>query len=426
MKRHRLCKRESSCADAVRRASAACLCLVLAACGRPPAAPEAAPPEVTVARPIVRQMREFIEGTGLLKASDSVEVRAQVTGYLAEIHFKDGADLAKGDLLFTIDPRPFQAAVAQGEAEVRRAEAQRAVAEAEFKRAESVRGTGVVSIEEIQSRAAALQKAEADLIGAKAALEGARLSLEYTQIRAPFAGRASEAALSVGNLVTSGGPVLTTIVASDWLDAAIDLDENEVHRLARMRVEGKLPGKNNAPPAFVAVGQEPGFDREGVVDFIDNRIDPETGTLRVRVRLPNAKADLAPGMFARVRIPLGQPAPRLLVTERAIGTNQNLKFVYVIDERDVAQDRVVTLGRAERGLQVVESGVKPGERVVVNGLLRVRPGARVRPTEMPMPAPPDDAAAPDAKPAVPVAKPAAPAAQPAPAPAAKPAPAGRN
>lgn len=379
----------------------------LGGCSKPAAPPPPSPPEVTVAKPLARHYEPNIVLTGILASPQQVAVRARVTGYLDKVAYTEGTEVKVGDLLFQIDARPFQAEVDRATADQQRAEAQRDVAAAEYARAEKVGPSGVVSAEELGKRRADLKKADADVIAAKAALESARINLEFTSIRSPINGRTSAASIKAGNLIVANSPTdppLTTVVQTDTVHFNGDLDENQVLSLMRSRPAASAPRDltKESIPVGLAIGGETGFPHEGRLDFIDNQIRQETGTLRIRGLFPNADGKLIAGSFGRMRVAVGGSREVLFVDEKAVASDQDRKFVYVVGPDGRVEYRRVRLGPTEAGLVLIEEGLNPADRVIINGLLRARPGALVTAIEQPMPTPPV-AGAPAAKPAAPAA-----------------------
>jgi membrane fusion protein, multidrug efflux system len=352
-------------------------------CGNGQAPPQQEPPEVTVSLPIRRDVTDFHEYTGRIDATETVEVRARVRGYLEKIHFREGTEVREGDLLYEIDPRTFEADVERARAEVSRAEAQLDLARAEADRATRLRGTGAISEEEYRSRVAARDTASATLRQSRAALETARLELGFTKVRAPIGGRISRTLVTEGNLVGSSEPtLLTTIVRLDPMYVYFDVPErNYLEYGGRIREEGAATAAERTIPVYVGLANESGFPHTGVINFRDNRADPGTGTILLRGELPNPDRVLTPGLFARVRVPVGKPRPRLLVPERAIAADQRGQYVLVVAEDDTVVSKHLTTGAVENGLVVVEEGLEAGDRVIVNGIQRARPGAKVRPQE---------------------------------------------
>jgi len=371
---------------------AALVTLLLAACGSaPPVAPVPAP-EVSISRPLTEPVEDALEWTGRTAAVEEVEVRARVSGYIEKVHFVEGTMVRAGDLLFEIDPREYRAAVLRSEGEVARLRALLARAEAEVARTQRLRPAGAASEREVETAIAQKGAAEGELKAALAQLEQARLDLEFTRVTAAIAGRASRAEITAGNLVVvgpQGGPLLTTIVRQDPMYVYFDVDERSLlqFRQARLGQRGEAvpPDVRSAnAPVRIGLANEEGFPHAGTIDFIDNRVDPATGTIRVRGVFANADGLLAPGLFVRVRLPLGPPRPAVLVTERAIGTDQDRKFVLVVNAQNVVEYRPVTLGARHGALRVVLSGLGAEDWVVVNGVQRARPGVTVTPQRVAM------------------------------------------
>jgi len=371
---------------------AALVTLLLAACGSaPPVAPVPAP-EVSISRPLTEPVEDALEWTGRTAAVEEVEVRARVSGYIEKVHFVEGTMVRAGDLLFEIDPREYRAAVLRSEGEVARLRALLARAEAEVARTQRLRPAGAASEREVETAIAQKGAAEGELKAALAQLEQARLDLEFTRVTAAIAGRVSRAEITAGNLVVvgpQGGPLLTTIVRQDPMYVYFDVDERSLlqFRQARLGQRGEAvpPDVRSAnAPVRIGLANEEGFPHAGTIDFIDNRVDPATGTIRVRGVFANADGLLAPGLFVRVRLPLGPPRPAVLVTERAIGTDQDRKFVLVVNAQNVVEYRPVTLGARHGALRVVLSGLGAEDWVVVNGVQRARPGVTVTPQRVAM------------------------------------------
>lgn len=350
---------------------------------------EVPPTVVTVAQPVVKPVTEWDEFTGRIEASESVELYSQVTGYLQSVHFTDGSEVKKGDLLFQIDPRPFQAVLDQAKAQQAQAQVRLDLAVADYERAKKLVATRAISTEDYDTRAKAVREAEAGLLSATAAVERAALDLEYSSIRAPLDGRIGRKLMDVGGLVI-GGPMgatlLTTIVKLDPIYCYIDADELSVLRYQRLNREGSGPSLEveNRIPCELALADSEGFPFRGVIDFVDNRMDPGTGTIKVRAVFENPKPPrgqrvLQPGYFARVRVP-GSAYEATLVDDKAIGSSQAQKIVMVVGPDNIAQPRPVTLGPVQAdGMRIVRSGITPEDRVIVNGLAKVRPGMPVQP-----------------------------------------------
>ncbi|HET7535316.1 MAG TPA: efflux RND transporter periplasmic adaptor subunit [Candidatus Didemnitutus sp.] len=337
-----------------------------AAQGSAPAAPPA--PKVTVA-PVEQQLvTDYEELTGHVDATETVELRARVSGHLEEVHFQAGQLVQKGDVLFVIDPRWYQA---QFDLATARAD----VAGREAARAEKLLAASAISSEEAEARRAAAAEA-------RAALETAKLDLEHTEVRAPIAGRVSRAFVTSGNLV-SGSPgnatLLTTIVTVGEAYVYADLDEATLLKFNRLSREGRILTRNGRVPVDLQLADEDGFPRHGFLESADNRVNPATGSLALRLVFPNDDGALVPGLFARVRLPVSSPQPALLVSERAIGTDQSQKFVLAVSQDNTVAYRTVKLGSVVDGKRVVREGLKPGDTIIVNGLQRVRPGMTVSP-----------------------------------------------
>lgn len=353
-----------------------------------------APPEVLVAQPVEREVTDYEDFTGRVDAANSVEVRARVTGYLDKVFFEDGVEVQQGDLLFEIDPRPYQTEVDRTEATLAQAEAHMRSADTEYQRTSSLLKRNTVTREEYQLMADALAEARAGVGIQKAANEMARLNLEFTKVRAPLTGRISRRLKDPGNLVQADVTPLTTIVSLNPLDIYFDVDERTVLRLRRLVRDGKIQSRSEASlPFLVALADEEGFPRQGTINFSDNRIDSSTGTLPVRGMIENSPPYvLSPGLFVRVRLPIGKPYRALMIAEQALGSDQGRKYLYVINDKSEAEFRAVTIGPAQEGLRVIENGLKPDDRVVVSGLQRLRPGAKVVAKPMPDPSAPAESA----------------------------------
>lgn len=380
------------------------LALALAACGAAGGPPQMPPPEVNVAAVVERPVTEWDEFTGRLEAVDSVEVRPRVSGYLAAIHFEEGAEVAKGDLLFTIDDREYAAAYRRALADVERARTRITLAARELGRAKKLLAARALSQEEYDTRDAELAQARADAAAMQATAELAKLRLEYTRVTAPVAGRVGRAEVTVGNLVTDGMPEatkLTTVVSLDPMYVYFEGDENIYLKYQAMAREGSRPSSRDARnPVKLGLANEDGHPHTGYMDFVDNRIDPRTGTIRARAVFENDDRRFTPGMFARLKLLGSGTYPAVLVHDRAVLTDQDRKYVYVLGPDNVAQRRDVTLGREVDGLRVVTAGLAGGDLVVVNGVQKIfYPGMAIAPRTVPMdqpelapPAPPAGAA----------------------------------
>ncbi|MFG1292940.1 efflux RND transporter periplasmic adaptor subunit [Xanthobacter versatilis] len=348
------------------------------------AAPTAVPVSVATVEP--RDARLFETFSGRLEAVERVEVRSRVAGAIKAIHFREGALVREGELLVSIDPEPFEAEVAEAEAQVAAAQARVELARNELERGQRLWTSRTVSQRDLDERVNGQRAAEAALRAVEAKLTSAKLSLSYTRVRAPVSGRVGKSEITVGNLVAAGpgAPVLTTLVSVDPIYASFNADEATVSRaLAGLGASADVSDQLDRIPVLMTTSAG-GTPVEGHMQLVDNQVDVRTGTVRVRARFANADGRLLPGQFARLE--MGQPVsePALLVSERAVGTDQDKKFVFVVDAANTAVWREVTLGAPVDGLRVVTSGLKAGERIVVNGLHRVRPGAPVAPQSVPM------------------------------------------
>lgn len=372
------------------RSMLAAVAVLLAACGEAPPPPAPPPLAVTVARPIERDVVEWDEYTARLEAVDLVEVRARVSGYLEAVRFADGATVKQGDVLFVIDPRPYAAVLARAEADLALSRAQLDLAKTRYQRAAKLVARTAISQEEADIRAAEARQSEASVQGAQAAVEAARLDVEFTQVRAPVSGLISRKLVTEGNLVNGGtqGTLLTTLVSLDPMYAYFEADERSFLKYARLAREGKRPSSRDMHnPVDVGFADEEGFPHRGYMDFVDNRLDPNTGTMIGRAVLPNPDHSLVPGLFARLRLVGSGEYRAVLIPDAAIGSDQAQRFVYVVEADDTAQYRKVTLGPLIDGLRVILSGLSAADRVVVSGTQRVKPGAMVVPEEQPIATP---------------------------------------
>ncbi|HEX2554323.1 MAG TPA: efflux RND transporter periplasmic adaptor subunit [Microvirga sp.] len=343
-----------------------------------PAAAQSAPPPVTVATPVVKEVTEYDDYTGRFEAVDFVEVRARVSGYLDRVAFTEGTLVNKGDLLFVIDRRPYQAALDQAEAAVQAAQARVAFAQGDFERAQSLSRTGNISEQVLEQRRQTLEGGRADLMAAQAAARTARLNLGFAEIRAPIAGRIGRKLVSEGNLVGADMTLLTTLVSVDTIYFSFDVDERSF--LAYQRVLGigtvAEPGTLK-PPILVGLTDEREPSRQGRLDFIDNRVDQATGTMRARASVENRDLFITPGLFGTIRVPGSPPYQGVLVPDEAIATDQDRRFVWVVGEDQTVSARVVRPGPRIDGYRLIRHGLTGGETIVVAGLQRVRAGSKV-------------------------------------------------
>ena len=340
------------------------------------------PPEVSAIHPVVKEVTEWDDFTGRLEPIKSVEVRARVSGWLDSIHFKDGQVVKTGDLLFVIDPRPYEAEAERTRAELQRAEAQRNLAGQNLQRAEKLVGGSVIAQEQFDTRRNEYEIAVANVLEAQAAAKAAQLNREFTQVKAPIDGRISRRFADEGNFIAGGSgesTLLTTIVPFNPLYAVFDADERVVLEYTRLDLSGeRRSSRDAANPVRIALADEKGFSHEGTMDFVDNRLDPQTGTLRARALVDNSAGLLTPGLFVRVQLKGRGPYSALLIPDEAIGTDQSKRFVMVVDNEGLAQRRFITTGPLYDGLRAVEEGLTPEDRIIVSGLMRVRPGMPVK------------------------------------------------
>lgn len=339
----------------------------------PPATP------VDVANVVSQTITDYQEYSGRMEAIDHVDVRPQVPGTIVAVHFQDGAFVRKGDPLFTIDPRPYQAELDRALAQLAAAQARRDDAATEAARAQRLIGDNAIAKREYDDAQNTAHESAANVKAAEAAVEAARINLAYTEVTAPVSGRVSRAELTLGNLVSTGSsaPVLTTIVSVSPIYASFDVDEQTyLQYLGRDRTRGV--------PVELGLANETGYSREGQIVTVDNQLDTHSGTIRVRARFDNADGLLVPGLYARVKVGGGAPHPAILIDDAAIGTDQDKKYVFVVDAQNRVQYRQIVLAGEHENLRVVASGLKAGERIVVNGTQRVRAGDTVAPNAVQM------------------------------------------
>jgi membrane fusion protein, multidrug efflux system len=355
-----------------------------------------APPDVTVAKPLVREVTDYFEFPGQTEAVGEVDIRARVSGYIVKINFQDGQEVKKGDLLFEIDPRPSQAALDKAKGDLERLHALSSKAEKDLQRSDRLRPTGAVSQEEHEDRAAQLKVHKASILTAEAAVREAELNLGFTRVVSPIDGQASRRKITEGNLVQAGSSdstLLTTVVTIDPVYVCFNIDEPALLKFRNLdwRLgEGGRPRqlKGLKVPVEIGLPNEEGFPHRGVIDFLDNKVDRGTGTICVRGVFGNANRYLTPGLFVRVRVPFGKPHPALLVSEKAIASDQRQKYLLTVTKDNVVQRREIKLGSLQKGMRVIETGIGAEDLVVVSGLQRARPGKPVSPHF------PQDAAAP--------------------------------
>jgi multidrug efflux system membrane fusion protein len=372
------------------------LAITLSGCGdKAPSQAAAAPPSVTVAQPVKRTVTDWDEFTGRFEAVEEVQVRARVGGFVTSVEFRDGAFVKTGDLLYVIDARPFEAVAEQAEGQLADARAKAELARRELDRALTLNQTQAVSDSIVDQRRQALQAARAAQMQAEGLLKAAHLNIEFTHVVAPIGGRVSRHLVTVGNLVQGSegtSTLLTSIVSLDPIYVYFDMDEATYVRNSRLWFEGKRPSSRETPnPVQVTLVGETKPSHEGNMDFVDNRLDVSTGTLRGRAVIPNKDFSILPGQFGRVRLIGSSPYEALLVPDTAVATDQSRKIVFVVKDDDTVEAKPVILGPLDEGLRVIREGLKPEDRVIVEGLQRARVGAKVAPhapkdTPKPVPA----------------------------------------
>jgi multidrug efflux system membrane fusion protein len=333
---------------------------------------------VDVAPVLVKQIRHWDEFNGRISAVESVEIRSRVSGYVTHVAYKEGDEIRRGDLLFTIDPRPYQAALNSAMAQLERARATALLAKSRDERARRLLPSSAVSQDEADARHATHAQSQADVLNAEAAVEIARLNLEFTQVRAPIGGRAGRALLTVGNLAAADQSLLTTMVSQDPVYVDFDPDEQSYLRYSA----DARRGHGSTLAVRVALAGEEGFAHLGMVDFLDNRVDSATGSIRMRAKLRNPNRVVTSGLYARVQVSSGSEAEAILIDDKAVLTDQDRKYVYVLGPGNTAQRRDIQPGRKSDGLRVVESGLHPEDKVIIGGLQRIySPGTPVKPSE---------------------------------------------
>ncbi len=364
------------------------------ATGKPADAAQAGGPPVSAAVVVEKGITETQEFSGRLEAIERVEIRSRVGGFITAVNFKPGSEVKKGEVLFVIDPRPYQAEMNRAEAAAGSARAKADLAKLELQRAERLLADKAIAQREYDEKASGMKELDANARAAQAQYEAARLNLSYTQVQSPINGRVSKAEITVGNLI-DGAAVLTSVVSTERIYASFEGDEDTYLRV------GAQSHKGEAPVVKAGLANETGFPHEGKLEFVDNQLDPKTGSVRMRATFANADRLLVPGLFARIQLGTGAAGKAqsnaLLINDRAVGTDQNRKFVFVVGAGGVAEYRPVKLGQSIDGMRVVREGLKAGEKIVVNGLQRVRPGAPVTAQIVPM----------DFDPAAPAVKPEA-------------------
>jgi multidrug efflux system membrane fusion protein len=363
--------------------------------GKPATVAPPEPPVIPVSRPVEREVTDYVDFTGRTAAVQSADIRPRVTGYLVEMPFKEGADVKKDDTLFVIDPRPYQAQLDQAKGQVDLYQAQLKLAKLIYARDLAINSRVPLSVsqEHLNQDEAAVEEADARVKAFEKNMEAYQLNHDFTKVTSPIDGHVSRYYLTLGNLVNQDQTLLTTVVSLDPMYAYFDMDEPTLLRLRKAVNEGTAkPRKPGAElPVLLALQGEDGFPHAGTVNFLDNQVDPTTGSISVRGVFPNPRPPggvrlLSPGMFVRIRLPIGPPHPALLVIDRAVASDQGLKYVYVVDAKNDVQYRRVTTGPLQDdGLRVIVSGLERGDWVVIGGLQQVRPRMRVQPERTPMP-----------------------------------------
>ena len=362
--------------------------LLLSGCGDSHAGTETEKPAaaiVVVSPPIEKSVVDYVDYTGRTDAAESVEIRARVTGFLNAVLFQDGAEVEKGAPLFEIDDREYQADLDSARAELASAKAHQEKATTDFKRMEALKQKGAASAEEYDRADAAKKEADAAVESGVAKQTSAQLKVDFSKIAAPIAGKISRSQTTQGNLINADTTVLTTIVSVEPMYVYFDVDERTILTIRKQVREGQLEAKDDHEvPVLMGLTIDKDYPHVGTIDFLENRVDPRTGTMRVRGTFKNPRPEkgertLDAGMFARIRVPLGHPKTAILVAERAIGTDQGQKFLYVVDDKNEVVFRPVQLGAVHDGLRAIIEGVNAGERVIIDGLQRVRPGSVVEP-----------------------------------------------
>jgi membrane fusion protein, multidrug efflux system len=361
---------------------------VITACNNSEAeAPPPPPPEVDAAQVVTKSVRQWDDFTGRIAAIGAVDIRPRVSGYIDRIAFKAGDMVKAGDLLFVIDPRPYRATYDSAVAQLERARASAQLAEAQYKRGESLIKTGVISIDTYDTRSAALGQNSADVHAAEAALATAKLNLDFTEVRSPIAGRVSRALLTLGNLVQADQTVLTSVVSQDPVYVYFQPDEQSFLGYRELARKGQRANSDN--PVRVGLASETGFPHSGTVDFVNNQIDAATGTINVRATVPNPDGVFVPGLYARVQLEGRAEHMAMLIDDKAIMTDQDRKYAYVLGPEDKAKRKDIVLGRVHDGLRVVQSGLDANDKVIVAGLQKIfAPDTKVKPNPVAMSARP--------------------------------------
>ena len=342
------------------------------------------PPPVTISPPLQKEIVEWDQFTGQFQAVDFVEIRARVAGYLTEIHFQDGQTVKKGDLLFVIDPRPYEAALASMRAQLGQAEAQVSLAQAQLNRSAELRKRDFEPASSYDQRVSDLKVATAAVEAAKAAIRTAELNVEFTRIIAPITGRISRHQVSIGNLISGGdggaATLLTTIVSLDPIYFNFDMSEADYLAYQRAYAKGLMRStRDNTVAVSLHLTDEKGWPHEGRMNFVENQVDRLSGTIRVRAVFPNPNLLFTPGQFGRIRIPGSEPYQAILIPDAAVVTDQSRKIVLTVNDENVVVPKIIRPGPSYEGLRIVRSGLQPSDKVIINGLMRARPGTKVAP-----------------------------------------------
>src|ERR1700675_2283376 len=364
----------------------ACSALTVAACGGKSGGGPPPPPQVTVAQVLEKRVKDWDEFTGRLQAVETVEIRPRVSGYIDKVAFTEGSLVKRGALLFVIDPRPYQAKYDHAAADVKRFKTALELGSIELARVQRLKDSGAVSQEELDERKSTVAQAEANVAGSEAAQEAALLNLNFTKVTSPVDGRVSRAEVTRGNLVTggtNGGTLLSSVVSMDPIYLYFDADGQSYLRSTQTARAGESTQAAGSP-VQVGLANEEGFPHSGAVDFIDNQLNPQTGTIRARAVLQNNNGQFTPGLFARVQLLASGEYPAILIEDRAVNTDQSQKYVLLLGADNKIEYRKVTLGRVIDGLRVVREGLKSGDVIVVNGAQRVHPGVTVTPQRVAM------------------------------------------
>jgi len=365
-----------------------CALSLIGGCGKSGGGAQPPPPQVSVAQVLEKRVKDWDEFTGRLQAVESVEIRPRVSGYIDRVAFTEGSLVKSGDLLFVIDPRPYKADYDRAAADVKRYKTALELARIELVRVQRLKDSGAVSEEELDERKSTVAQAESNVAGSEAALEAASLNMNFTRVTSPIAGKASRAEVTRGNLVTggsNGGTLLSSVVSMNPIYLYFDADEQSYLRYTQTAHSGVGPGSNDAQnPVQIGLANEEGFPHAGAVDFVDNQLNPQTGTIRARAVLQNKNGQFTPGLFARVQLLVSGEYSAILIEDRAVNTDQNQKYVLLLGANNQIEYRKVKLGRVIEGLRIVREGLKPGDVIVVNGAQRVHPGVTVTPQRVTM------------------------------------------